>query len=518
MALASRVRHATFTPAQVSGFYFRPCRDDHDEVIDEYFRCRCGTVRKQTRRNGCSNLIQHIRREHPDYEAVMLAASTAETGSVLNYVRQSALNVYGWMDWILKNNLPLSFCENRAARRLASFNNLIYTKLDPICVKTLVSAMDSLTRVVERSIATELPDRFGLLFDGWTHASEHFVAVFACYEIDGVRKTPLLSMAPLLEALDDDLSARGHMEFLAKMLPRDFGRQLSQCLFLVAASSSVNRLLATLMGVPLIGCASHRLNLAVQADMEEFGPDQDLVQSLMLKLRTISQSAKLRIKTGLRPVIRQDTRWGSTFAMHLDKNDDALEDFFPPAAATRRLRGLLKDLKKVESVAKALQCSEITMLDVRVWFDGLLLIKPQCERYIGPRAAIVHSPDFEAACVGVLGGQTSRLTRGKKAALQPFCSPIAEEQNSSNESSDGEERSFVEQLQKRRCLQAKEQRYELLSSIHPTSNVAERFFSTARITYGQERHGLQPITLEMILFLRQNCSCWDARTFDDATR
>ncbi|KAG6576410.1 uncharacterized protein IUM83_08938 [Phytophthora cinnamomi] len=178
MALASRARHATFTPAQVSGFYFRPCRDDHDEVINEYFRCRCGTVQKQTRRNGYSNLMQHVRREHPDYDAVMLAASTAETGSMLNYVRQSALNVYGWMDWILKNNLPLSFCENRAARR--------YTKLDPICVETLVGAMDSLTRVVELSIAAELPDRFGLLLDGWTLASEHFIAVFACCEIGGV--------------------------------------------------------------------------------------------------------------------------------------------------------------------------------------------------------------------------------------------------------------------------------------------------------------------------------------------
>ncbi|KAG6606563.1 uncharacterized protein IUM83_14307 [Phytophthora cinnamomi] len=187
MALASRARHATFTPAQVSGFYFRPCRDDHDEVTNEYFRCRCGTVRKQTRRNGYNNLMQHVRREHPDYDAVMLAASTAETGSMLNYVRQSALNVYG------------------------------YTKLDPICVETLVGAMDSLTRVVERSIAAELPDRFGLLLDGWTHASEHFIAVFAFHEIGGVRKTPLLSMAPLLGALDDDLSARGHLVFLANM-------------------------------------------------------------------------------------------------------------------------------------------------------------------------------------------------------------------------------------------------------------------------------------------------------------
>ncbi|KAG6592672.1 Tubby-related protein 3 [Phytophthora cinnamomi] len=317
MALASRARHATFTPAQVSGFYFRPCRDDHDEVTNEYFRCRCGTVRKQTRRNGYSNLMQHVRREHPDYDAVMLAASTAETGSMLNYVRQSALNVYGWMDWILK---------------------------------------------------------------------------------------------------------------------------------------------------------------------------------------TIYHSHSARIE------------------QLEDMNDDALEDYLLLAAATRRLRGLLKDLKKVESLAKALQGLDVTMLDVRVWFDGLLSIKPPYERYIGPLEAIVHSPDFEAACVRVLAGQTNRLSRGEKAALQPFCSPVAKEQNSSEESSADEERSFVEQLQKRRRLQGKEQRYELLSSIHPTSNVAERFFSTARTTYGQERHSLQPITLEMILFLRENSSYWDARTVDDATR
>ncbi|ETM43436.1 hypothetical protein L914_11083 [Phytophthora nicotianae] len=84
------------------------------------------------------------------------------------------------------------------------------------------------------------------------------------------------------------------MEFLANMLPRDYGKQLSQCLFLVADNCAVNRLLATLMGVPLLGCASHRLNLAVQADMEKSTTDLDVVHSLMLKLRTLSQSAKLR--------------------------------------------------------------------------------------------------------------------------------------------------------------------------------------------------------------------------------
>ncbi|POM69761.1 LOW QUALITY PROTEIN: Hypothetical protein PHPALM_13929 [Phytophthora palmivora] len=295
------------------------------------------------------------------------------------------------------------------------------------------------------------------------------------------------------------------------------------------------------MGVPLVGCASYRLNLAVQADMGGFGPDLDLIQPLMLKLRTISQSAKLRnillfslilciTKAGLRPVIRQDTRWGSTFAKvnhyfqlleHLDKNDDALKDFSPPAAATRLLCGLLKDLKKVESVAKVSNaqkspCSTLVYRSmgfcqsshsISDTSDNLLTYYLYCSGHEWLLFTALISKQRVCTCLEDIPADTRR-----KAALQPFCSPIAEEQNSSNERSDGEERSFVEQLQKRRCLQANEQRYELLSSMHPTSNVAERFFSTARITYGQERHSLQPITLEMILFLRQNCSCWDART------
>ncbi|KAE8885122.1 hypothetical protein PF003_g30866 [Phytophthora fragariae] len=154
--------------------------------------------------------------------------------------------------------------------------------------------MEGLTRIVERLIAAEMPARFGLIFDGWSHASEHFIAVFACYEVDGVMKTPLLCMAPLLNTLDEDLSARGHYEFLVDVLPRDYGKQVTDCQFLVGDNCVVNRLLATRMGVPLVGCASHRLNRAVQADMKQHEEDLATVQSLMVRLRTLKQSAKLR--------------------------------------------------------------------------------------------------------------------------------------------------------------------------------------------------------------------------------
>ncbi|RAW43310.1 hypothetical protein PC110_g475 [Phytophthora cactorum] len=171
---------------------------------------------------------------------------------------------------------------------------------------------------------------------------------------------------------------------------------------------------------------------------------------------------------------------------HLDPTDDAIVDVLPAPPCNKRLLSLLKDLKKG----------------------------------VGPRADIVHRPDFESGCVRVLGG-SHRLTRAEKAALQRFrCveeePPRTTEDASSADSED--EGSFVENLQKRRHLAAGEPRYDLLSCIPPTSSLVERFFSVARTTYGQERHSLQPITLEMVLFLRQNGEYWAAQTVDEATR
>ncbi|KAJ8561568.1 hypothetical protein ON010_g8112 [Phytophthora cinnamomi] len=245
--------------------------------------------------------------------------------------------------------------------------------------------------------------------------------------------------------------------------------------------------------------------------MQEHSEDLELVQTLMVKLRTLRQSAKVRRQTHLRPIIRQHTRWSSTFAMlhrffemlpFLDSDDEELVDVLPSAAAKRRLRALLEELKNVESVSKALQGEGVNMLDVRVWFDGLIASKPSYSRYLG--------------CVRVLKRQAKRLTRAEKAALEPF---LAAGQSEGEPDAENEaEASFVERLQKRRRLEDQQPGYELLSSIPPppTSNVVERVFSVARAAFGLQRHSMQLYTLEMLLFLRQNSGYWDARTVENA--
>ncbi|KUG01244.1 hypothetical protein AM587_10000231 [Phytophthora nicotianae] len=124
----------------------------------------------------------------------------------------------------------------------------------------------------------------------------------------------------------------------------------------------------------------------------------------------------------------------------LDAEDDDIMEVLPSPTSNKRLRALFKELKSVESVAKALQGRDVDLLDVRQWFDELIALKPQFETHLGSRAEIVHSPDFESGCVRVLRGRQNRLTRAEKTALGPFVKLAGD----ATVESDNEDLSFVE--------------------------------------------------------------------------
>ncbi|KAG3243963.1 hypothetical protein PI124_g11259 [Phytophthora idaei] len=76
------------------------------------------------------------------------------------------------------------FCENPATHRKI--------KLVPISHGTMRDNILRVTEAVEDKVAQEMSDKFGIIFDGWSNNSEHYLAVFATYEVDGLVKTPLL--------------------------------------------------------------------------------------------------------------------------------------------------------------------------------------------------------------------------------------------------------------------------------------------------------------------------------------
>ncbi|ETI32658.1 hypothetical protein F443_20582 [Phytophthora nicotianae P1569] len=166
------------------------------------------------------------------------------------------------------------------------------------------------------------------------------------------------------------------------------------------------------------------------------------------------------------------------------KDDDELADNLPGPAANRRLRKLLEDLSKVDSVSKELQASTVSLLDARVYFDGLLESLSALASHIGNSTlymlsifalilflfscpgAIVHSPHFEAACVKVLGGKTTERTRAETASLRRFA--VQREDTSVAAAVDDAESSFVEKVTKRRKLATSgATKYELIHAISP---------------------------------------------------
>ncbi|ETP32418.1 hypothetical protein F442_18875 [Phytophthora nicotianae P10297] len=103
-------------------------------------------------------------------------------------------------------------------------NNLIcfiicVIQLPPYSIKTLLEDMEGLTKAAEEHVGNEMPDKFGLILDGWTHESEHYLAVFSRYEARAGPIYPLLSLALIVFDAAGRFDADAHLEAFVAFLP-----------------------------------------------------------------------------------------------------------------------------------------------------------------------------------------------------------------------------------------------------------------------------------------------------------
>ncbi|ETO63235.1 hypothetical protein F444_19050 [Phytophthora nicotianae P1976] len=79
--------------------------------------------------------------------------------------------------------------------------------------------MEGLTKAAEEYVGNEMPDKFGLILDGWTHESEHYLAVFSHYEARAGPIYPLLSLALIVFDAAGRFNADAHLEAFVAFLP-----------------------------------------------------------------------------------------------------------------------------------------------------------------------------------------------------------------------------------------------------------------------------------------------------------
>ena len=106
------------------------------------------------------------------------------------------------------------------------------------------------------------------MIDGWTDmgVSTHFVAIFAISpDESNVQKRALLGFSPLLQK--DNLSADAHIE-LINFTMNLYKKKTEDILFIVCDNDSVNKSISKKLNLPMIGCNSHQLSLALKKPME----------------------------------------------------------------------------------------------------------------------------------------------------------------------------------------------------------------------------------------------------------
>ncbi|ETO99522.1 hypothetical protein F441_23063 [Phytophthora nicotianae CJ01A1] len=366
--------------------------------------------------------------------------------------------------------------------------------------------MRHVTSQVGATVAELLGDSFGLLFDGWTCGTVHFVGIFGVSVRDGVRRQPLLSIL----MAEDGQSADAHIEMIDNVLGV-YEKNREMLRFVVGDNCPTNKAIATRLKVPLIGCASHRFNLAVCDYLTEYADLIAEVQVLCIQLRHPNNSAALAAFTGLKPLKANVTRWSSTYEMlkrYVEIRDaikmvQAVEDLVPRPSSHRRIVQLLSKLGDLDSVCVKLQSEELTLADVRLLFDAVVVKYPVTASYLKADASIVHSPVLERAVVKVQGDR--RLQADEEAAVEP----ILVVQPSSARPTKQVDFATATLRQAKKARHASAQKYdEMLSQPPPTSNRCERLFSQCKLILTPRRSSLLPANFEMLVFLRANRDLW----------
>jgi hypothetical protein len=362
----------------------------------------------------------------------------------------------------------------------------------------------------------------------------------------------LLSIAPLPEQGTLSLTVESHLVYFESTLKYYDKAVKENVIFLCSDNCSTNRCLATLANKPFVGCASHRLNLAVKAmykhlDTDSVNPTTAAVEQeaiikrihrLMMHLCHLNPRNRLHEETPLAPIKRNETRRSSTYFMlkrylrlyqFLDPRDDKLDisQFVLTNGQDNEIKLMVEQLEFVQDVTvimlQGANCREYNLSTSRTFFDTILehYQNPEClTEYLFPEANIIHSKHFENGVVKIMRDNANLLTRQEENAVTGLKKPepdviVAEE--------DDVNLTLAQKTLKRAKHEQERKRvvtdpYGDLSWIPHTSNVCERLFSKAKSTLGYLRRSMTPLHFEQLIMLKANRHLWNANVVHAAMK
>ncbi|OWZ14667.1 hypothetical protein PHMEG_00011810 [Phytophthora megakarya] len=182
--------------------------------------------------------------------------------------------------------------------------------------------------------------------------------------------------------------------------------------FLVGVNCNTNLSIVTKMEIPLVGCTSHCLNLAVNKVLDRHEALLSDVKEPKVELRKENSFAELQKHTRLLSVKRYVTRQSSTFTTF---------------QLYIRIRPEIKKVEAVEEM-KATGAKHLSyvlfaagsgdLAELRVMFDALIAEYPVMSEHLKAMARIVWTPAFESGVVCVIRGCV--LSSAEEPVLKNF--------------------------------------------------------------------------------------------------
>ena len=167
-------------------------------------------------------------------------------------------------------------------------------------------------------------------------------------------------------------------------------------------------------------------------------------------------------------------------------------------------------LSVLDFVTKALQNEKIDFAEVRFLFDTIISRHTEMKKYLSVDARIIHSHVFENAIVKIQDGRQEELSTDELSVVANLTkeTDIQETPDEPTSSSGFNAGDILKKrkLEKETTIKSE---YKNTTFLLPTSNILERFFSTAKCAHGDLRQSLVPSNLEIQLFLCINNKFWD---------
>lgn len=363
--------------------------------------------------------------------------------------------------------------------------------------------------------------------------------------VPGIDAEPVKTLMLAMSNMGDEASftAATHVTYITTVL-ESYNLAPSDVLAFIADNTSTNKAVARSFGglgadsACMIGCASHKLNLAVKRYLKVDFPEYESllreISELMNVLLHSKNAGEMRKRIRVGAIKRFQVRWTGDFAMveryimlrpHLNRTNPEIAAVCLTAEDEIVVDKMFRIMEHFRDATKLLQLAPTTLSTARTCFDRLLERFPSMAHHLGATADIVQNSDFDSGVVKLQTGKSAELTEAEKLLMARFKKAVHEvEEEEAVVEGEGAVRSpgmFDDMFGKKRKHPTGGAGADVASVyadvdwIPATSNVCERLFSRAQKILGDLRHRLDPERLEQLLLLTVNRDLWNLTTISN---